>query len=167
MIRFINELRECLAAPMTTKAAAGCYRTLVGQGVAPRLTFSHLVCFLQEAPELEGIDETKLVVAQTLTMATARLAPEQKPAAVVLLVNTLLNRASKDGPASHQGTASRLLELAATDNVTFRSIIGGMSGNRKQLMEQILKSQAGSRGVRQDSGEDREPTIALKMNFGS
>ncbi|USW49460.1 Putative armadillo-like helical protein [Septoria linicola] len=167
MIRFIDELRECLAAPMTTKAAAGCYRTLVGQGVAPRLTFFHLVSFLQEAPELEGIGETKLVVAQTLTMATARLAPEQTPAAVVLLVNTLLNRASKDGPASHQGTAARLLELAATDNVTFRSIIGGMSGTRKQLMEQILKSQAGSRGVRQDSGEDREPTIALKMNFGS
>ncbi|CAK1361767.1 Pof6 interactor protein 1 [Cercospora beticola] len=167
VLRFVNELRECLAAPMTTRTAAGCYRTLVSQGVAPRLTFSHLVGFVLDASDLEGIAESRHVAAQTLTMAVGKLAPDQKPAAVMLLIDVLLSCAGKDGPSSHQVFASRLLELAATDNATFRSIIGSMSGGKKQLMEQILKSQAGNRGARQDGAEDREPTIALKMNFGA
>lgn len=170
VIRFINELRECLAAPTTTKVSAGCYRTLISQSVAPRLTFSHLVSFLIDAPDLEGIDETKLVVSPILTSTVSRLAPEQKPAAVVLLVHTLLVYAGNAGPSAHHSIASSLLQLAATEPATFRNLIGAMSGPKKVLMEQILKSQAGNRrGGRQEGsgGEDREPTIALKMNFGS
>lgn len=166
VLRFLGELKECLGSPMTSKVAAGCYRTLMLQEVSPRVTFSHAVGFLMDAPDLEGMDETKPVIAQTLTSYTSKLPAAQKPAAVILLVNTLLKRASKDGPTSHPGIAARLLELAATENATFRSLVGSMTGDQKQLMEQILKSQAGNRGARQDLSAEREPTIALKMNFG-
>jgi hypothetical protein len=166
LLRFLGELQESLTTASTSKVAAGCYRTLIMQGVSPRVTFEHAIKFILNAPDLEGMDETKAVVAQTLTVYTMRLPSEQKPAAVVLVTNVLLNRASKDGLSSHQGIAARLLELAATDSATFRSLVGSMTGERKQLTEQILKSQAGSRGARPDSSADREPTIALKMNFG-
>jgi hypothetical protein len=166
LLRFLGELQECLTSSSTSKVAAGCYRTLIMQGISPRVTFGHALKFLHDAPDLEGMDETKAVIAQTLTAYTMRLTPEQKPAAVTLVANTLLNLASKDGPSSHQGIAARLLELAATDSATFRGIVASMAGHRKQLTEQILKSQAGNRGARPDSSNDREPTIALKMNFG-
>lgn len=166
VLRFLGELKECLGSPMTSKVAAGCYRTLMLQEVSPRVTFSHAVRFLMDPPDLEGMEETKMVVAQTCTTYTSKLPTGQKPAAVVLLVNTLLKCASKDGPTSHPGIAARLLELAATDNATFRTLVGSMTGEQKGLLEQILKSQAGNRGVRQDLSEEKEPTIALKMNFG-
>lgn len=167
VLRFVTELRECLGAPMTTKVAAGCYRTLMAQNVSPRVNFGNALSFLLEGSDLEGMDETKPVIGQTLTQYASKLGHEAQPAAVVLLVNAFLNCASKEGSRSHPNVAARLLELAATDNSTFRSIIGSLSGERKQLMEQILKSQTGNRGPRQDTGADREPTIALKMNFGS
>ncbi|SMR63059.1 unnamed protein product [Zymoseptoria tritici ST99CH_3D1] len=166
LLRFLGELEECLVSSSTSKVAAGCYRTLVMQGISPRVTFEHAIKFLLNAPDLEGMDETKAVIGQTLTAYTMRLEPDQKPAAVVLVANVLLNRASKDGSASHHIMAARLLELAATDSATFRALVGSMTGGRKQLIEQILKSQAGNRGARPDSSADREPTIALKMNFG-
>lgn len=166
ILRFIGELRECLLAPMTCKAASSCYRTLMLQGVAPRLTFSHAVGFMLEAPDLEGMRETKSVMGQTLTMYASKLPATQKPPAVVLLVKTLLASAGKDGPSTYQGIAARLLELAATDNNTFRQLVGSLAGEQKQLMEAVLKSGAGNRGPRQDYSADREPTIALKMDFG-
>ncbi|KXT12929.1 hypothetical protein AC579_4118 [Pseudocercospora musae] len=164
IIRYINELQESLAAPTTTKVASGCYRTLLLQGVATRLAFSHAISFILEAPELEGMHESKLVMAQALTSYVAKLAAEQKPPAVVLVLNALLSWAARDGAQSYAGIAARTLELAAADSPTFRDLITSMAGERKQLMEQVLKSQAGNRKMRQDTA-DREPTIALKMNF--
>ncbi|KAK4632053.1 Pof6 interactor protein 1 [Fulvia fulva] len=167
MLRFIGELRECLSSPMTTKVTAGCYRTLLLQSVATRLTFSHAVNFLLNAPDLEGMAETKSVMAQTLTTYTAtKIAPDQRPAAIVLVIKTLLSRAAQDGQSVYPRIAARLLELAAADNTTFRTLVGSLAGGEKQLMEKILKSQTGNRGSRQDFSSDREPTIALKMNFG-
>lgn len=166
MLRFLGELRECLGSPMTSKVAAGCYRTLMLQQVSPRVTFSHAIGFLTDPPDLEGMEETKIVIAQTLTTYTSKLPTGQKPAAIVLLVNVLLRSARKDSTTSHPGIAARLLELAATDNATFRDLVASMTGDQKQLMEAVLKSQAGNRGSRQDLSAEREPTIALKMNFG-
>ncbi|KAK4505401.1 hypothetical protein PRZ48_003364 [Zasmidium cellare] len=167
VLRFLGELRECLAAPMTTKVAAGCYRTLLVQGVSARVAFQHAIEFMSQAPDLEGMDETKPVIGQTLTTyVSAKLPADRKPPAVVLAMNVFLTCAAKDGKASYPGIAARLLELAATDNGTFRSFVGSMAGEKKQLMEAILKSQASSRGTRQDFSTEREPTIALKMDFG-
>lgn len=167
ILRFLGELRECLAAPMTTKVAAGCYRTLLIQDVCTRLALQHTVDFMLQAPDLEGMDDTKPVMGQTLTTyISAKLPAERKPPAVVLAMNVFLSCAAKDGKASYSGIAARLLELAATDNGTFRSFVGSMAGEKKQLMEAILKSQASHRGARQDFSAEREPTIALKMDFG-
>ncbi|EME47591.1 hypothetical protein DOTSEDRAFT_41967 [Dothistroma septosporum NZE10] len=167
MLRFIGELRECLTSPMTTKVAAGCYRTLLLQDVAPRLTFAHAVNFLLTAPDLEGMAETKPVMAQTLTTYTStKVRTEQKPAAIVLALKTLLSCAARDGQSVYPSIAARLLELAAADNLTFRTLVGSLAGDEKQLMEKVLKSQTSNRGSRPDFSSDREPTIALKMNFG-
>ena len=165
LLRFSSALRESVENPLTTKVAAGCYRTLLMHGVASRLFFSQSITFLLDPPETEGFGESKTAMAQTLTLYASRLAAPQKTAAVSLVANALLVLASKDGPKVHPGVATSLLELAATDS-NFRYIVANMPEEQKRFLEQILKSQAANRGGRQDSNTDHEPTITLKMDFG-
>jgi hypothetical protein len=167
VLRFLAELRDSLTSPMTTKVAAGCYRTLVAHTVAPRVTFTHAVGFLLDAPDhLDGMHETKPIMAQALTLSVSKLPADRKPAAVVVTVHALLQRAGRDGPAAHEWIAARLLELAAADQTAFRAVVAALSGPEKVLMEQILMSRTASKGPRQDAVAN-EPTIALKMDFAA
>ena len=133
-------------------------------GICSRHFFAHSVKFLAEPLDIEGMDESRTLVAQTLTTFVSRVPTEGKPAATALVISTLLRRASKEGEATHHETATRLLEIAAADNAVFRGVVGNMQGEEKALMEQVLKARAGSQ-VKQDMGNAGEPTIALKMNF--
>jgi hypothetical protein len=164
--KFGTELCECLESPTTSRVAAGCIRTLLIAGVASNELLSKSASFLVAPPDLEGMDEAKIVTAQTLSMYAAKLPIEQRPAAVALSVYTYLERAMKDGPRVHQETAIRLLELANTDSTAFRAIVAHMHGDRRRALEHILKSSTGGR-KNSDYGADHEPTIALKMDFGA
>ena len=164
--RFAAELCECLEAPTTSRVAAGCIRTLTMANVAVNTVLRGGITFLLTPSDLDGVGESKTIMAQTLSMYTPRLPAPQKPAATALFVRTLLARAIKEGAKTHQETAARLLELANTDSATFRSIVSGMHGEEKSTLENILKSSAGARKAKNDVGTDHEPTIALKMDFG-
>ncbi|KAK5137026.1 hypothetical protein LTR08_001035 [Meristemomyces frigidus] len=169
LARFVTELCESLEAPMISRVAAGCVRTLLMAGVAPAALLSHAVTFLSaaDAVELEGLAQSKTLLAQALTMyASTRVSPKQQPAAIALFMKILLQRAEVEGAKSHQETAARLLELAAVDSASFRAVVTGMDGKEKQALERILKARTGVQQAREDFGSDREPTIALKMNFG-
>lgn len=161
---FIAELSECLESKMTSRVAAGCVRTLLMAGVSVQQLFSLAVKFLADPSEVEGLDESRTLMASTLTAYFPRVPVEGKPAAMALITGTLLQRAEKEGTSTHHETATRLLELAGADNNAFRAVVGSMETERKALLEQILKTRAGSQ-VRQDLGGGGEPTIALKMNF--
>ncbi|KAF2478878.1 armadillo-type protein [Neohortaea acidophila] len=168
--RFVSELRDCLEVPLTSRIAAGCIRTLLltttGHAVAPRTLLSTSVEFLLKPSELEGLEESKGVMAQTLLLYAGRVPVAQRPAVVALAMKTLLSRATAQGSALYPETAGRLLELAALDNAAFRGVVAGMDGEEKAVLERVLKSTAGARRKSEDLGQESEPTIALKMNFG-
>ncbi|KAI7527637.1 hypothetical protein KC331_g16215 [Hortaea werneckii] len=100
-------------------------------------------------------------------MYASRVPEPQQTVAVVLVVNALLEQASSQGQQSYQETATRLLELAAANSGSFRSAVTSLDPDRKSLLEGILKSRAGLQRNTSDFGADREPSIALKMDFGS
>ncbi|KAK5172630.1 uncharacterized protein LTR77_002750 [Saxophila tyrrhenica] len=167
VLRFAAELCECLESPMTSRVAAGCIRTLLLANVTVETLLPQAITFISTPSNLEGMDDTKTIMAQTLSMYAAKLPAERKPAAVALLIQTLLVRAVTDGSKIYPETASRLLELATTDNAAFRAVVGSMDGDRRRVLEQILKSGSVARRNNSDYGTDHEPTIALKMNFGA
>jgi hypothetical protein len=198
LLLFISELTECLANPMTTKMAAGCVRTLL---VAPRLSSQNsvhsailsrlmpkLVGFLTDyhsaPPDLEGVEQSRSVIAQALTTAVVVSFPaaaEKKAAAFAVLIPTLLARAqkvqgnehktTKDNNASttaavNRETAARLMEMAAGDSTAFRGVVQTrLSAEQRAFMEKVIKGAQGPRVEVRDEVEDKEPTIALKMNF--
>jgi HEAT repeat-containing protein 5 len=165
--RFVAELCESLEAPMTSRVAAGCIRTLLLAGSAPAALLIEAVAFLSHPVDLEGLVESRALTAQSLTMYVAKTPKEQQPAALNLVMQCLLERASKEGPGVYQESAARFLDLASVDNAAFKAVVTCMDGKRKHLLESILKARNEAQQKRMDLGSDREPTIALKMNFGN
>jgi HEAT repeat-containing protein 5 len=166
VMRFAAELGDCLDHPMTCRVAAGCIRTLLSAGVTAEVLLTKAITFLTTPTDLEGMDEAKTVMAQTLSIYAAKLSSEQRSAAVALFIYALQERAALDGDNVHRETASRLLELANADNAAFRGVVAGMDDTRRRNLEQIVKTGAGAKNRNDNYGADHEPTIALKMNFG-
>ena len=164
--KFVNELCGCLEGPLTSRVAAGCIRTLMLANIATTTLLSQAIAFLLTPSELEGINESKILLAQTLSLYASKIPVQQKPPSVALFIKTLVGRAIKEGQKTHQETASRLLELANVDNAAFRAVVSSMDGEQRSILEHILKSSAGTRRRNDDYGADHEPTIALKMDFG-
>jgi HEAT repeat-containing protein 5 len=173
--RFVDELFDCLGNRMTSKVAAGCCRSLlllpkrgpVEMTIASQV-LSHILSFLANPDDIEGLDETRTLLAQSLVaFVSTLLSPEQKQIAAKIIIPALLARANKEPKASGE-TAARLLELAGADQIAFRAVVNGLSPEQRAFMENVLKSSgvgAQKRVVQRDESE--EPTIALKMDFGS
>lgn len=85
-----------------------------------------------------------------------------------IVIPTLLKRANGDGEKVWKETNARLLEMAAADPTAFRAVVGGMTAEQKGFMEGVLvKGREGGRGkMDEDEEGGREPTIALRMDFG-
>ena len=69
----------------------------------------------------------------------------------------------------YKETSARLLEFAAMDQVAFRAVVGNMTEEQKGFMESVIvagRTAQGAGKVEALNGEEREPTIALRMNFG-
>ena len=165
VLKFASQLTECLENKMTSRVAAGCIRTLLLAGICSRHFFAHAVKFLAEPLlDIEGMDESRSLMAQTLTAFIPKINETGRPAVMALVMSTLLRRAAKEGEVTHHETATRLLELAGHDSGVFRGVVGELQGEEKALMERVLKARAGTR-VKQDLESAGEPTIALKMNF--
>jgi HEAT repeat-containing protein 5 len=81
----------------------------------------------------------------------------------------LLQRASTEGENVYKETSARLLELAGSDQAGFRGVVSGLSDAQKGFMESvIMKGRRAQGAVREGSAEaeGREPSIALRMDFG-
>lgn len=175
LTQFTVELADCLDNRMTTQMAAGCARSLMRissksglqAAVAARL-LPRFVPFLANPAELEGTNESRGILSQTLVDFARGLPEQQKSAALALAVPTLLSRAAKEGEKTHAETAARLIDLAGADQSAFRTIVGRMDTEQRTFMEKIIRQGQGPKPIsRTNTSEDREPTIALKMNFGS
>lgn len=175
--RFITVLGDCLGNRLTSRVAANCCRSvLLGprKGAVEEALVAHLLphvfAFLTHPSDVEGLDETRSLLTQTLTSFAQTLRAPQQGAAMALIIPTLLARASREGEATYKETALRLLELAGAAQAEFRAIVGKMDDEQKQFMEGVIKNGASKGNANRPQVEregSQEPSIALKMNFGS
>lgn len=81
----------------------------------------------------------------------------------------LLQRASTGGEDVYKETSARLLELAGADQAGFRGVVVGLSEGQRGFMEGVVAKGRKAQGVGRMDGaevEGREPSIALRMDFG-
>lgn len=181
--RFIDELADCLTNKMTTKVSAGLSRSLLFMSTTVTINASdattetsisaqilpRLLKFVTEASDIEGTEESRVLIAQAVTTFTLALPSNRRAPALGVIVPALLKRAAIEGTGVYGDTSARLLELAAKEQEGFRSIIGAMGTEQRAMVEEVLKSAGPARGhARANSGvgaESAQPTIALKINF--
>ena len=171
---FVGKVTDCLENPPTTKTAANCTRSLLSlQTKSPASSaiavylIPDLLRFITSPSDLEGIGDSRAIVAHALTASMKFMDPTQILSFAGLLVPALLSRGKTEGKSGYPEIATRLLEVAGANQHAFRSLVGSMPEAERAFMEDIIREgSARSRGREEtNKGDDREPTIALKMNF--
>lgn len=158
----------------TAKIAANCIRSLLLQSAPTaadltmsRYLFPRLIAFVVDTGT-EDPEQARALVAHTLSQHAGLVGPDRVSAAMALVIPTLMARATAEGEEVYSETSERLLELAASDQGTFRAIVGSLSGGQKSFLEEVIRS-----GRQTVGGPDTAPTaaagqpsITLKLNFG-
>lgn len=87
-----------------------------------------------------------------------------------VILPTVLARANSEGQEVYKETSARLLHLVSNDQGTFREVVGGMTADQRAFMESVILKgrEAEMNGRRNVKGEEegKEPSIALRMDFG-
>jgi HEAT repeat-containing protein 5 len=134
-----------------------------------RYLVPRLISFVTNT-ETEDPEKARGLVAHALTTFVTSLKQPQLSAGMSLVLPTLLSRANgEDNPGGvYPETSARLLELAGADQAAFRGVVAGMTEGQRAFMEGVIKAgRAHGAGQQKNAdGEDKEPTIALRMNFG-
>jgi hypothetical protein len=171
--RFISELADCLENRLPTKVAANCARSILllpkrntAEEALASLLLPHLLAFVATPSDVEGLEESRPLVAHSLTAFVQQISKDKVAMAMAIVVPALLARASKEGSAAYKEIAVRLLELAAADQNAFRSVAGGLSGEQRSFLEEVIR-EGGAKRVVEQRGDSGEPSIALKMDFGN
>ncbi|KAH7371998.1 HEAT repeat protein-like protein [Pyrenochaeta sp. MPI-SDFR-AT-0127] len=172
--RFIDDLFDCLGSRLTSKVAAGCCRSLLllpKKGALEtdlaKMLLPQVLSFLANPSEVEGLEESRTTLAQTLVAFISTLPkPEQREIAAKIIIPALLARAEND-PNAISETALRLLEIAGADQSAFRGVVAGLSAEQRTFMESVLKSGQGPAKREASRDDDGQPKIALKMDFGA
>jgi len=174
ILRFTEELVDCLDSRFPTKTAANCGRSLLltpkrnpaDDSVVTTL-LPHLISFLVNPSDIEGLEESRTIIARAFVEFGLSFAatPAKTSIAFALVVPALLTRASKEGKETYKETATRLLELATGVPDAFRMVVANLQPDEKSLLEEVLRE--GGVGKREGAKSTAaEPTIALKMDFG-
>ncbi|RAL60821.1 hypothetical protein DID88_010146 [Monilinia fructigena] len=173
--RFLDELVDCLSDRMTAKVAANCIRTLLltspktssDQTIA-RYLLPLLITFVTNTTT-EDPENARALILHALTAFVVSVDGKHRAVAMSVVMPTLLKRASGDGEKVWRETNARLLEMAAADPTAFRAVVSGMTTEQKGFMEGVLvKGREGGKGKTGDADDGgREPTIALRMDFGA
>ena len=187
--RILDELLDCLQDLGLANVAAGCIRSiLLTQDersptceLIAKYLFPRLVGFLIGCPSSAGEvpsdpENSRAVISHTLVTYVANKKQmksdgdaTQVPVAVSLVLSALLTCARREGESVYRDMAGCILELANTDQMTFRSLVASAQPEQKSLLEEIVRSADATSRVRgadaADSRLKREPTIALRMDF--
>lgn len=119
--------------------------------------------------EPEDPERARGLVAHTLTqyVATGIGNETQKQIAMSVVAPALLSRATSEGSEVYRETSARLLELASVDQNAFRGVVSNMNEGQKAFMEEVIRSGRQTSTDRSGEGGAGQPTIALKMDFGT
>lgn len=171
-----------LTLSQTAKVASNCIRSLLLQPNKSAASNSlckylvpRLVHFVTTTTP-EDPERARSAVTSSLTSWAIALPNASIPIGMALVVPTLLSRASTEiggeqanNAAVYHEISARLLELAAADQVAFKSLVSSMNAEQKSFMERVIRSGRPTVGgdTRADDDEGSGvPTIALRMNFG-
>ena len=75
--------------------------------------------------------------------------------------------AEADRNTIYKETSGRLLELASADPAAFRGVVGGLNESQRAFMEEVIKAGRQAEAAKPAASSNGQPTIALKMDFGS
>ncbi|KAM3564975.1 hypothetical protein ARSEF4850_001600 [Beauveria asiatica] len=174
VVRYLDELLDCLTDRMTSKIAANCIRSLLLQSspsssdvTTARYLVPRLIAFVINV-EPEDPEQARSLTAHSLCLYVGAVDAERTPAAMSLVVPMLMARATAEGEARYPETSARLLEVAAVNQDVFRGIVGAMSAAQRSLLEEVVRSARQVSNSANQSSTDAagQPTIQLKMNFG-
>lgn len=144
-------------------------KTPADQTIA-RYLLPRLISFVANTEPADPEKARGLIAHAITTFATTLKQPQLTPA-MALVLPTLLSRAGgEENPGGvYPETSTRLLELAGADQAAFRGVVAGMTESQRAFMESIIKAGRvrGSGQQKNTDSEGREPTIALRLNFGS
>ncbi|TAQ89250.1 hypothetical protein B7494_g2419 [Chlorociboria aeruginascens] len=177
VIRFLDETIDCLSDRMTAKVAANCIRTLLNQtsktpadqSIAHYLLPQLLTFTTNTTPE--DPESARSLISHSLTSFIITLPSSRKSIAMSVIVPTLLKRAHSEGEGVYKETSARLLELAGNDQVAFRGVVAKLTIEQRSFLE-IVTLKGKKEGTLKkgkdvgESDEDKEPSIALRMDFG-
>ncbi|KAI0892871.1 ARM repeat-containing protein [Annulohypoxylon nitens] len=173
VVKFLDEVVDCLTDRMTAKIAANCIRSLLLQSSPThadqsmaRYLLPRLISFVVDT-EPEDPEGARKLVSHTLTQYVATLGSGHTQIAMSVVVPAMLSRASSEGTEVYQETSTRLLELASADQAGFRGVVAAMSEGQRAFMEEVIRSGRQTGGPAKGSSNTGQPTIALKMDFGS
>lgn len=121
------------------------------------------------ATDPEDPENARRLVAHTLTQYVTSVDSDHAQIVMAVVAPALLSRASSEGSEVHHETSTRLLEMASADPAAFRGVVAAMTEGQKAFMEEVIKSgRANSDGNNKTAaGTSGQPSIALKMDFGS
>lgn len=156
-----------MAANCTRSLLVQSYPTLADQSIA-RTLLPPLIAFVTNAGP-EDPEQARALVAHTLVQYVGTLSEDVTPAAMALVVPTLLARAaSASGAREHvySETSARLLELAAFDQTAFRSVVAAMSEAQKAFVDDVIRAGLPADTETKRADDTGQPSIALKMSFG-
>ncbi|KAI0127616.1 armadillo-type protein [Xylariales sp. AK1849] len=171
--RYLDELVDCLSDRMTAKIAANCVRSLLLQSSPTpadqsisRYLLPRLIAFVTET-DPDDPEGARKLVAHTLTQYVSTVGSDRSQIVMAVVAPALLSRASSEGAEVYRETSARLLEMASTNQAAFRGIVAAMSEGQKAFMEEVIKSGRATGDSSKAVSAGEQPTIALKMNFGS
>lgn len=183
IIQILDEFLDCLQDVGLANVAAGCLRSILltptpgspTDDLIARYLFPKLISFLVGCPLSSGEipsdpENSRAVIARTLVSFVGNAA--DVPTALSLMMSTLLARARREGQPIYKESAALLLELAKTNQLVFRALVGTMQPEQKSLLEDILRSaetdigtNKSARDSAQAGGQQTMPSIALRMDF--
>ena len=174
VVKAISEMFESLQDLGLGKVAATCIHTLLTakpkspcEEAVARLLYPKILHFITD-PEMEDPENVSGSLVQTLTSGVVTLPSQSgKSAAIAMIMPALLDRAEDLGRDSFKEMADRLLELAAAEPITFRSLVVSLHKEQRSLLEEVLKSGGGlkKQAGERDTESDAKPTIELRMDF--
>ncbi|KAL7269608.1 hypothetical protein RUND412_007710 [Rhizina undulata] len=170
--KLCDNILDALSDPSTTKMAVQCCRSILmttpktacDQEIV-RYLIPRIIKLVTAPSADEHAETVKNLVCNTLTSFVSTLFGDQIQIAMTMFIPTLLARAGKNKDL-YPEIATRLLELVAVNQGSFKNVVANLSVAQRGFMEEVLRAGAVSRReeVRQESST---PSIALKMNFGA
>ena len=157
---------NCVRSLLMTRPKSACdeavYRVLFPQGLA-------FVC----DQSVDDPEQVRPAVMQALVSSVHTLGKSGKSAAMAVFLPVLLVSAKQPTPKGQKESfakqaATRLLELAAIDQLAFRTAAASLEEDRRGELGELLKSVGvGERKqvVLAESFDDEKPAIELRMDF--